>query len=152
MSNRPPPPAEGETDEYVDADDRRIGVAFRRSIWIIGAVALAGLLLYLGTHRPQPAAPFTEAKVQAPAAPERAAVAAPAARFADVTEASGIDFVHHNGAYGEKLLPETMGGGVAVIDVANDGRADLLFVDSGSWPWKAAQPRYPTLKLCRPVT
>ncbi len=149
MSDRPPPPAEGETDEYVDADDRRIGVAFRRSIWIIGAVALAGLLLYLGTHRPQPAAPFTEAKVQAPAAPGRAAVAAPAARFTDVTEASGIDFVHHNGAYGEKLLPETMGGGVAVIDVANDGRADLLFVDSGSWPWKAAQPRYPTLKLYR---
>jgi len=67
-----------------------------------------------------------------------------AARFTDVTEASGIDFVHHNGAYGEKLLPETMAAAVAVIDVANDGRADLLFVDSGSWPWKAAQPRYPT--------
>jgi hypothetical protein len=148
MSDHPPPGAEQETQEYVDADDRRIGVAFRRSIWVVGTAALAGLLLYVGTHRPQPAAPFTEAKVQAPAAPERAAIAPPAARFVDITAASGIDFVHHNGAYGEKLLPETMGGGVAVIDVANDGRADLLFVDSGSWTWRA-EPRYPTLRLYR---
>src|SRR6266436_4503033 len=148
MSDRPPPPAEGETDEYVDADDRRIGVAFRRSIWIIGAVALAGLLLYLAAHRPHPAAPFTEAKVQAPAAPERAAVAAPAARFTDVTAASGIRFIHHNGAYGEKLLPETMGGGVAFVDYDNDGLPDLLFVNSADWPWHAAndKPR-PTMAL-----
>ena len=27
----------------------------------------------------------------------------------DVTEAAGIDFVHENGAFGEKYLPETMG-------------------------------------------
>lgn len=149
MNDRLPPHAEGETDEYVDADDRRIGVAFRRSLWIIGAAALAGLLLYVGTHRPHPTATFTEAKVQAPAAPQRAAVAAPPAHFTDVTAASGIDFVQHSGAYGEKLLPETMGGGVAVIDVANDGHADLLFVDSGSWPWKTGVARYPTLKLYR---
>ena len=153
MTDRLPPSAEtqsdAQSDDYVDADDRRIGVAFRRSLWIIAAAALAALLLYFVTHRPHPAATFTETRVQAPAAPEPAAVAAPAAHFTDVTAASGIDFVHHNGAYGEKLLPETMGGGVAVIDVANDGRADLLFVDSGNWPWKAAQPRYPTLKLYR---
>jgi hypothetical protein len=149
MNDRLPPSAEGEAEEYVDADDRRIGVAFRRSIWVIGIVGLAAVVLYLVAHRPRPAAPFTEAKVQPPAAPERAAVAAPAARFVDVTAASGIDFVQHNGAYGEKLLPETMGGGVAVIDVANDGHADLLFVDSGSWPWKASHTRNPTLRLYR---
>jgi len=149
MDDRPPPSADEEADEYVDADDRRIGVAFRRSIWIIAAAALAGLLLYFGTHLPRAPAPFTEAKVEAPRTPERAPVAVPSARFTDVTAASGIDFVHHNGAYGEKLLPETMGGGVAVIDVANNGHADLLFVDSGNWPWKAAGPRYPTLRLYR---
>jgi hypothetical protein len=149
MNDGPLPRAEEETDEYVDADDRRIGIAFRRSIWIIGAAALAGGLVYLGTHRRPAAAPFAEARVEAPQAPEPAAIAVPAARFTDVTAASGIDFVHHNGAYGEKLLPETMGGGVAVIDVANAGRADLLFVDSGGWPWKSGQPRYPTVKLYR---
>jgi enediyne biosynthesis protein E4 len=149
MNDRPPPSAETETEEFVDADDRRIGVAFRRSIWIIAAVALVALALYLVANRPRRAAPFTEAKVQTPVAPERPSVAPPAPHFVDVTASSGIDFVQHNGAYGEKLLPETMGGGVAVIDVAGDGHADLLFVDSGSWPWKAAQPRYPTLRLYR---
>jgi enediyne biosynthesis protein E4 len=111
--------------------------------------ALGAAVLYLGAHRPRPAAPFSEAKVQTPSPVERAAVAPPAAQFVDVTAAAGIDFVHHNGAYGEKLLPETMGGGVAVIDVGNDGRADLLFVDSGSWPWKATAPQTPTLRLYR---
>ena len=38
----------------------------------------------------------------------------------------GIAFVHHNGAYGEKLLPETMGGGVAFFDYDGDGDQDLL--------------------------
>ncbi|HEY4039013.1 MAG TPA: VCBS repeat-containing protein, partial [Burkholderiaceae bacterium] len=149
MDDQLPPCAEEEAEEYVDADDRRIGIAFRRSIWVIGLAALAAGVLYFGIHRPRPAAPFSEAKVQTPAAPERAAVAPPAAQFVDVTAASGIDFVHHNGAYGEKLLPETMGGGVAVIDVANDGRADLLFVDSGNWPWRATSQQTQTLKLYR---
>jgi hypothetical protein len=149
MNDRRPPYAEEESDEYVEADDRRIGVAFRRSIWILAAAALGALILVLVTHLPRAPAPFTEAKVEAPVAPERAPVAPSAARFTDITRTSGIDFVHHNGAYGEKLLPETMGGGVAVIDVANDGRADLLFVDSGNWPWKAAGPPHPTLKLYR---
>jgi hypothetical protein len=149
MNDAPRHSAEEETAEYVDADDRRIGVAFRRSIWLIGSVGVAASLLYLAAHRPHPATPFTEARVEAPRAPERTAVAIPPARFTDVTRASGIDFVHHNGAYGEKLLPETMGGGVAVIDVAGDGSADLLFVDSGSWPWRTGDPRYPTLRLYR---
>jgi len=58
----------------------------------------------------------------------------PPARFTDVTQAAGIGFVHHNGATGEKLLPETMGGGVAFLDFDRDGDQDLLFVDSGRWP------------------
>jgi hypothetical protein len=149
MSDRPRLPVEEEPEEYVDADDRRIGVAFRRSMWIVGGVAVVGLLLYLGAHRPRAAAPFTEAKVEAPGAPERASIQPAAAHFVDVTAASGIDFVHHNGAYGEKLLPETMGGGVAVIDIANTGVADLLFVDSGTWPWRVEGTRVPTLRLYR---
>jgi len=41
MDDRPPPHAEEESDEYVDADDRRIGVAFRRSIWVLGGESQA---------------------------------------------------------------------------------------------------------------
>jgi hypothetical protein len=149
MNDRAPPPVDESADEYVDADDRRIGVAFRRSMWILAAVAVAGLAIFGIVHLPKDKPALTEAKVEAPAIPPRAPVAIPPARFADVTKASGIDFVHHNGAYGDKLLPETMGGGVAVIDVANSGRADLIFVDSGNWPWKPTGPRRPTLRLYR---
>jgi hypothetical protein len=57
----------------------------------------------------------------------------PDAKFTDVTAASGVNFVHVNGAYGDKLLPETMGGGVAFLDYDNDGAQDLLFVQSDHW-------------------
>lgn len=58
----------------------------------------------------------------------------PSVPFQDVTLAAGVDFIHFNGACGEKLLPETMGGGVALFDHDNDGDPDLLFVNGTAWP------------------
>ena len=58
----------------------------------------------------------------------------PAARFEEKAEAMGIRFIHVNGARGEKWMPETMGGGVAVLDYDGDGKPDLLFVSSSYWP------------------
>ncbi len=58
----------------------------------------------------------------------------PTVKFTDNTAAAGIHFVHNNGAYGAKLLPETMGGGVAFFDYDNDGAPDLLFINSCYWP------------------
>ena len=46
----------------------------------------------------------------------------------------GISFVHVNGAAGKKWMPETMGGGVAIVDFDSDGRPDLLFVSGSYWP------------------
>jgi len=46
----------------------------------------------------------------------------------------GITFTHVNGATGKKWMPETMGGGVAVVDYNSDGRPDLLFVSGAYWP------------------
>ena len=57
----------------------------------------------------------------------------PVAKFTDVTSAAGLTFTHINGAYGDKFLPETMGGGVAFLDYDNDGAQDLLFVNSTYW-------------------
>ena len=58
----------------------------------------------------------------------------PAIAFAEKAAAVGIDFTHVTGAAGKKWMPETMGGGVAVLDYDGDGRPDLLFVSGACWP------------------
>ena len=62
----------------------------------------------------------------------------PKVTFTDITATSGIDFTHYNGAAGKKLLPETMGGGVCVLDYDGDGKQDILLVNSCPWPGHAA--------------
>ena len=54
--------------------------------------------------------------------------------FRDITGHAGIHFVHHNGAFGKKYLPETMGPGCAFIDYDNDGWPDILLVNGEDWP------------------
>ncbi len=49
----------------------------------------------------------------------------------DVTTATGLDFVHHNGARGAFLVPEIIGAGVALLDYDNDGDLDVYLVQSG---------------------
>jgi len=71
-----------------------------------------------------------------------------AVHFTDVTRSSGIDFVHHNGATGEKLLPETMGGGGAFFDFDHDGDPDLICINSCDWSWdKSDRVDPPTSRL-----
>ncbi len=53
--------------------------------------------------------------------------------FADVTAPAGIHFKHNTGAFGKKLLPETMGSGVCFIDYDNDGWQDILLINSMQW-------------------
>jgi hypothetical protein len=86
---------------------------------------------------------------QIDAAPTRPTIAVPAVTFTDVTAAAGITFRHYNGAAGDKLLPETMGGGVAVIDYDADGWPDLLFVNSCPWPGHDGPEQAPCLTLYR---
>jgi hypothetical protein len=55
-------------------------------------------------------------------------------KFADITQASGIRFVHENGSFGKKYLPEALGPGCAFIDYDNDGYPDVLLVNGKGWP------------------
>ncbi|MFZ0796809.1 MAG: CRTAC1 family protein [Terriglobales bacterium] len=58
----------------------------------------------------------------------------PGFRLVDVTARSGIQFRHNSGAYGGKLLPETLGAGCAFLDYDRDGWQDILLVNGRDWP------------------
>jgi hypothetical protein len=136
--------------EEVPEDDTIIGQAFKWSLIVLGgtAVLIGGLWLVL--RQEKPAAVVQDAAQVVPQTIAAAIdVAPPAVRFSNITRAAGVDFVHVNGAYGERLLPETMGGGVAFLDYDADGLQDLLFVNSGTWPWRTQDERRPAPALYR---
>ena len=65
--------------------------------------------------------------------------------FQDVTAKAGIHFLHNNGAFGKKFLPETVGPGVAFIDYDNDGWPDIFLVNGTDWPGHAQKHTTPKL-------
>jgi enediyne biosynthesis protein E4 len=65
--------------------------------------------------------------------------------FTDITKAAGINFVHNNGAFGNKFLPESLGPGCAFIDYDNDGYPDILLINGQDWPGHGQKKS--TLKL-----
>ncbi len=65
----------------------------------------------------------------------------PLPQFTEITEAAGIDFVHNNGAFGEKYLPETMGSGCAFFDYNADGWQDILLVNGKDWEGHPTEKR-----------
>ena len=69
----------------------------------------------------------------------------PPITFQDVTQKAGISFVHNNGAFGKKYLPETMGVGVAFIDYDNDGWPDIFLVNGMDWPGHTSKHTTPKL-------
>jgi len=109
-----------------------------RRKWIIGACAASAFVILLAA---------TEITAVGGAAQKRETSSASegATQFEDVTRAAGIHFVHNNGAFGKKWLPETMGPGVAFLDYDNDGWQDILFVNGTAWPGHPG--RHSTLAL-----
>ena len=71
----------------------------------------------------------------------------PGFHLTNVTAAAGIQFQHNSGAYGGKLLPETLGSGCAFLDYDRDGWQDILLVNGMDWP--GHQRQRSTLKLYR---
>jgi enediyne biosynthesis protein E4 len=124
-------------EESLEQDDAVIGTALAASLLVFAvlAVAVAGgaFFYYFSAAKAPPPQPVTPAEV---GKRDVSFVEVPDVPFTDITIEAGIRFRHTTGAYGEKLLPETMGGGVAFFDYNNDGHADLLFVNGMPWPWK----------------
>jgi hypothetical protein len=122
-------------EPIVYGDDGVIG----RALWISAGLALAGGaaagLVWLLWPGPPPVTAVPAAVVTGPAV--AVSHAAPPERrvpFTDVTRSAGVTWARTDGADGRKLLPETMGGGVAIADFDGDGRPDLAFADGDAWP------------------
>jgi hypothetical protein len=116
------------------------------AIIVLAVLGVGGYLAYDRFFKTKP----IESKV-VPVDPTipRQSIPVPITPFVNVTDQAGISFSHFNGAAGKKLLPETMGSGVAVIDYNVDGKPDLLFVNSCPWPGHAKPKDEPCLALYR---
>ena len=129
-------------DEPSPSGEERIR---RALLWSLGVVALLGAGIAIAVaFRAKDAseAPAQEHDVVGPAA-SRPRVATPSIPFTNIAADAGVVYRHENGAYGERLLPETMGGGVAFFDYDDDGDQDLLLVNSMRWPWRAGEETRP---------
>ena len=134
------PPGEGEA---------RIRRALLVSLSVAAVVALGIMVVVLASRDEDGAEVQEDLAPEGPVLPTARPVAVPRIVFTDVAQEAGIDFEHVTGAYGERLLPETMGGGVAFLDHDNDGDQDLLLVDSGEWSWRGEASGQRTLHLFR---
>ncbi len=123
--------------DLMEQDDEIIGRVFRWSLLVMIGLAVVVLIVLFSGRGEKRTAPVEEARL---AGPERLTRtrdrSPPQVHFSDMADDWGIDFVHENGAYGERLLPETMGSGVAIFDYDRDGDQDLFFVNGKSWPWR----------------
>lgn len=123
--------------------------ALLRSLAAIILFAGVALVIWMIMHLERPVQTVEEARIEAPAASsEPAPHVPPPVHFADVTDAAGIHFTHVNGAYGERLMPETIGSGAAFFDYDNDGDPDLFLSNFRYWPDHPG-PDKPTQALYR---
>lgn len=128
------------------AGEAVIRKAFYRSLLTIVIALIAAYAIYHFTRDEVEQAPITHEQVKGPVIKTQSAIEAPDVHFTDITRDAGIDFVHTNGAYGERLLPETMGGGGGFIDYDNDGDQDIILINATYWP-DQPQKDIPTTRL-----
>ena len=63
---------------------------------------------------------------------QKPSTSSPPVTFEDITQKSGIRWVHNNAQSDARHIPEAVGPGCAFIDYDNDGWMDILFINSGS--------------------
>jgi hypothetical protein len=152
MSSSPDPQdSDAIEDEVISTDGTVIAQAFRWSL--LGLVLLGAVVFVVATLLSDEEGEVEEIIDRDPiVGPGRLVTVAeqqPPLPFVDITEEIGVSFVHDSGATGEKLLPETMVGGVAWFDMDDDQDPDLLLTGGRSWPWDNSNREVRSLGLYR---
>ena len=128
----------------VPRDDDRPGRSSRGERRVLGVILAGGiggiivvlLVILLRSEETEPSSEITgKALVPVPETTSESRGLPPfGASFTDVARDSGVRHAQSSGATGERLLPETMGSGVAIGDLDDDGDPDLLFSNYGGTP------------------
>ena len=141
---------EFEQIEEFEQDDQAIGRAFRVSgLAILGLIVVGMAIWAIQLLIKKEPPPKQQTELVLPKERELDVVQLPQLLLTPIAKQANINWTHTSGMEGQKLLPETMGGGVAVFDYDRDGDQDILFVGGTNWPWAkslADQPQ--TLCLC----
>ncbi|HGY90337.1 MAG TPA: CRTAC1 family protein [Planctomycetes bacterium] len=114
-------------DESAERQQRRVLL-----VVVVFVLVAAAALWFVYGEKPREESEYVPAAA-APTRPVASNALVPQLPFREAATESGIDFVHVNGAEGKRLLPETMGSGVAFLDFDRDGDQDLFLVNSAPW-------------------
>jgi hypothetical protein len=126
-----------------------MGSKLRMKVRCVAAIAMLLPLVHGCKKEPPPPKPESRPYAQTPYANPEASADSTDIRFTDVTQGAGLHFPHHNGAFGQKWMPETMGSGGGFIDYDNDGNCDVFLVNGADWPGHERPGPRPTQKLFR---
>ncbi len=117
-----------------ESNDEIVGIAFRWSVAAILFVAMTAGLFYIFWPKSQNVEVVKPKTTDVIKSFEENTATLPNFGWKNVAADSGINYIHFSGATGLRLLPETMGGGVALFDFDNNGTLDVLFVSGTNWP------------------
>jgi hypothetical protein len=133
--------------KHNQGNDQVIADFMKKSIIVIIALAIiAAVSYFIIQQKPEPKI-VDEKTYQAPTV-LKTIKTPPTVIFTEEAEKRGLNFIPENGAKGMRMLPETMGTGVAFLDFDKDGDQDIIFTNGKNWPWNEADSNnLPTQKL-----
>ncbi len=120
--------------KHQQGNDQVIAEFFKKSLIVVALVSMVVLIIVSIKNMGQGKIVVKEKSYQTPAQLVKQ-IEPPKTEFIEEALLRGISFKHENGAIGNRMLPETMGSGVAFIDFDNDGDQDLVFANGMNWPW-----------------
>jgi enediyne biosynthesis protein E4 len=123
-----------------------LGAGCQPGAWPLSSSGPAAVHPAPSTVHRAPAAP--QSNPPKSASPSRS-LKHPATRFCDVTEKTGITFVHCSGNSPEKLYSTANTSGVAMLDYDGDGWLDLYFATTRNLPLNTP-PRFFASAWCLP--